>query len=498
MRHTLQFRLLVAFTLVILITIGAVFFMIWQATNGQIQKFSDRVEHMVMGRIQFVVTDYYIIHQNWDGIDLLLQQVGEQFNYRIVLTDNAGTIITDSAIDSSSQASAPKPDLDKFFSRSLTLPPRIPMAPDPGANSPQDSKPSQDQPFLLISPSLAGPPPPDRLTIHQDTNATNIGRVYLMPLSQNEIGLTALHLLYDEIGRYFIIGALLAVIVALGVTFFLSRYILFPVRALTAAAHKWGKGDLSQRVNIADKSEIGEMAMTFNSMAANLQRDIQLRRDMVADVAHELRSPLTNIRGYLEAMRDDIMKPDEKTIGSVYDETMLLARLIDDLQELSLAEAGELKLYCEIEDVPDLVRQGVSAVQAKAISKGLSIYTNVPPDLPVVYIDFMRIKQVLLNLLENAIAHTASGGRVTVAAAQNQDMIEISVKDTGEGIPADELQNIFERFHRVDKSRTRSTGGTGLGLTIAKSFVEAHGGKITAQSELGKGSSFVFTLPISK
>jgi signal transduction histidine kinase len=286
--------------------------------------------------------------------------------------------------------------------------------------------------------------------------------------------------------------------VALGVTFFMSRRILFPIRAMTAAAHKWGQGDLSQRVNITDKSEIGEMALTFNSMAANLQRDIQLRRDMVADVAHELRSPLTNIRGYLEAVRDDIMKPDEKTIGTVYDETMLLARLIDDLQELSLAEAGELKLYCEIEAVPDLVNQAVSAVQAKAIGKGLSLDTDVPADLPAVYVDFMRIKQVLLNLLENAIAHTPRGGAITVAAAENQDMIEISVTDTGEGIPADELQNIFERFHRVDKSRTRSTGGTGLGLTIARSFVEAHGGTITARSELGKGSHFVFTLPISK
>ena len=175
------------------------------------------------------------------------------------------------------------------------------------------------------------------------------------------------------------------------------------------------------------------MATTFNSMAANLERDTQLRRDMIADIAHELRSPLTNIRGYLEAIRDSVMKPDEKTIGSVYDETMLLSRLIDDLQELSLAEAGELKLYRETEVVPDLIDQAVSAVQAKALS-----------------------------------------------------------------IPADELQNIFERFHRIDKSRTRSTGGTGLGLTIARSFVEAHGGKITVQSELGKGSRFSFTIPISR
>jgi signal transduction histidine kinase len=495
MRHTLQFRLLLAFTLVILLTIGAVFFMIWQTTTGQIQKFGDRVEHMVMGRIQYVVTDYYIIHQNWDGIDSLLKQVGEQFNYRIILTDNTGKVITDSAVDSSSTYSAIEPDLDKFVSRPVTLPPKGFANPGSRAGGPPDSNNPQDGPPIFVRPDPSTPSAPSP---SQGSNTTAIGRVYLMPLSQNEIGLTALQLLYNEIGRYFIIGALMAVIVALGVTFFMSRRILLPVRALTVAAQKWGKGDLSQRVTITDKSEIGDMATTFNSMAASLERDIQLRRDMIADVAHELRSPLTNIRGYLEAIRDSIMKPDEKTIGSVYDETMMLSRLIDDLQELSLAEAGELKLYHELEDVPDLISQALLAVRAKALSKGLSLDSDVPAGLPEVYVDFLRIKQVLLNLLENAIAHTPGGGAITVAAIMKGDMIEISVTDTGEGIPADELQNIFERFHRVDKSRTRSTGGTGLGLTIARSFVEAHGGKIAAQSEPGKGSRFSFTLPVSK
>ncbi len=495
MRHTLQFRLLLAFTLVILLTIGAVFFMIWHTTTGQIQKFGDRVEHMVMGRIQYVVTDYYIIHQNWDGIDSLLQQVGEQFNYRIILTDNTGTIISDSAVDSNTKLSGTERNLDKFFSRPVTLRPRGP-GPDSMAGGPPDSRGTQDEPSFLASPKLTTPP--EEPFQSQDSNENVIGRVYLMPLTQNEIGLTALQLLYNEIGRYFIGGAVLAVIVALGVTFFMSRYILFPVRALTVVAQKWGKGDLSQRVKITDKSEIGDMAITFNSMAANLERDIQLRREMIADVAHELRSPLTNIRGYLEAVRDNIMQPDEKTIGTIYDETMMLSRLIADLQELSLAESGELKLYCENIDTPDLIKQAISAVQGKALGKGLALDMDAPAGLPQIYVDPLRIKQVLLNLLGNAIAHTPRGGVITVSAIEKGDMIEIGVTDTGEGIPADELQNIFERFHRVDKSRTRATGGSGLGLTIAKSLVEAHGGKITVQSETGKGSRFSFTIPILK
>jgi len=319
-----------------------------------------------------------------------------------------------------------------------------------------------------------------------------------MPLVQPAIGFTALQIMYNEIGRYFILGACLAVVVAIGLTFFLSRRILSPVKALTTAAQQLGKGDFSQRVAISDSSELGELASTFNSMAHDLQRDEQLRRDMVADVAHELRSPLTNVRGYLEAIRDDVVKPSEKTIDSIYDETMLLSRLIDDLQELSLADSGELKLYREDENVSGLIEQAVSAVRSRAEEKGLTISADMAAELSTVNIDFLRIKQVLLNLLENAIVHTPAGGKITVDAAAQGDMVEIGVTDDGEGIPPEELQNIFERFHRVDKSRSRSTGGTGLGLTIARYLVEAHGGKIQVSSEPGQGSRFFFTVPVSK
>jgi signal transduction histidine kinase len=304
--------------------------------------------------------------------------------------------------------------------------------------------------------------------------------------------------MYNEIGRYFILGAILAVIVAIVLTIIISRPVLAPIRALTLASQKLGKGDFSQRVKIADKSEIGELASTFNLMAGDLQRDEQLRKDMIADIAHELRSPLTNVRGYLEAIRDDVMKPDNSTVNSIYDETMLLSRLIDDLQELSLAETGEMKLYYEIEDVGALIDQAVAAVRARASDKDLSIATQLEAGLPSVNIDFLRIKQVLLNLLQNAIVHTHAGGSITIGAARKEGMVEINVTDTGEGIPAEELENIFERFHRVDKSRSRQTGGTGLGLTIAKSLVEAHKGTISVQSQPGKGSRFSFTLPVAE
>jgi len=223
-----------------------------------------------------------------------------------------------------------------------------------------------------------------------------------------------------------------------------------------------------------------------------------LRRNMVADVAHELRTPLSNLRGYLEAIRDGVKKPDVDTIRSLSEEATLLSRLVNDLQELSLAEAGELKLNCQVGDITELIKQTVPVVQSQAAAKGVSVSVDLPGKLPKMDIDSHRISQVLYNLLENAVAHTNQGDSITVAARQQDNQVQISVVDTGEGIPAEDLANIFERFYRVDKSRARATGGSGLGLTIAKRMVEAHGGKIEVESEPGKGSSFTFTLPVSK
>ena len=171
---------------------------------------------------------------------------------------------------------------------------------------------------------------------------------------------------------------------------------------------------------------------------------------------------------------------------------------MDDLQELSLADADELRLYCQKEDVSKLIKQAVATWQSQTSTKGLKISASLP-NVPIsASVDSHRIKQVLHNLLENAVAHTRQGGSVTVKAWQQDNQVKISVADTGEGIPAEDLPNIFERLYRVDKSRTRATGGSGLGLTIAKRLIEAHGGKIEVESEPGKGSTFTLTLPVSE
>jgi len=219
---------------------------------------------------------------------------------------------------------------------------------------------------------------------------------------------------------------------------------------------------------------------------------------MVADVAHELRTPLSNLKGYLEAISDGVVTPDEKTIRSLSEEASTLSRLVDDLQELSLADAGEIKLVREPADIVGLIKDTAAGMKAKADARGIVLTDDLPAKLPAVNIDSQRIRQVLSNLLENAVAHTDKGGRITVAAREREGQIQVSVADTGEGIPAKDLPLIFERFYRVDRSRTRKTGGSGLGLTIAKRLVEAHGGTIEVKSEAGKGSTFTFTLPVSE
>ena len=444
MIHSLRFRLIAAFTLVILVTIGTVFFFINQATQGEIRRFGEQVDQMRADRIGVELSHYYSRQGDWRGIQSFVEQWGNIYGQQIILTDANGMVVADSegAL------------LEKLYE------------PDsPGR--------------FILSPWQAGA----------------IGTLYITPKSSTGVDFTSLQILIKTIGRFFIWGGLIAVAIALIMTFVLSRRILAPIQTLTLTARRLGQGDLSQRVEFHDKSEVGELAHAFNSMASDLERAEQLRRNITADVAHELRTPLSNIQGYLEAVQDGVIKPDGDTIHSLHEEATLLSRLVDDLQELSLAEAGELKLVCQAEDITELIKHAVAAVQAQVATKGLSISVNLPDRLPPVNIDRHRITQVLRNLLENAMAHTAEGD-INVTAAQQGSWLKISMVDTGEGIPAKALPNIFERFYRVDKSRTRATGGSGLGLTIAKRLVEAHGGKIEAQSELGKGSRFSFTVPI--
>jgi signal transduction histidine kinase len=290
-----------------------------------------------------------------------------------------------------------------------------------------------------------------------------------------------------------VVGGLAAAVLAL----VFSRRVLGRVDALTTAARLMERGDLTQRVSVGSRDEIGELARAFNAMAESLARTERLRRTMVTDVAHELRTPLTNVRGYLEALRDGVAEPTPSLIASLHDEALLLGRLVDDLQELTLAEAGQLRLDRAAWTLDDLVGSAVELARPRALEKGVALRADFSPDLPTVDADRNRIGQVLHNLLGNAITHTDTGGEIVVSAGQHPGEVEVRVHDTGAGIPAEHLPYVFERFYRADRSRARATGGAGIGLAIVKELVQAHGGRVGIESAPGRGTTVTFTLPIA-
>lgn len=287
------------------------------------------------------------------------------------------------------------------------------------------------------------------------------------------------------------VGGLGAVLLAL----VFSGRILRPIELLTLAARRFEAGDLDQRVPEAGEAEIAQLGHAFNSMAAGLARTEHLRRTMVTDIAHELRTPLSNVRSYLEALEDGVLQPSADILECLRDESAHLARLVDDLQELSLAEAGQMRLDRQAVRPGELLFGITQVLRAQAEARGLTLELDVGADLPPVLADETRLGQVVRNLVSNAITHTPAGGTIVVRGTATTEGVCISVSDTGSGIPAEHLPYIFERFYRADRSRARSTGGAGLGLAIARQLVRAHNGDIAVESALGRGTTFRFTLP---
>lgn len=286
----------------------------------------------------------------------------------------------------------------------------------------------------------------------------------------------------------------LAVTGALILMWVLIRPSLRLLREINFAARKMSNGDLDQRVDVNSQDEIGELALSFNHLASNLNRMEQLRRNMVTDIAHELRTPLSNVQGYLEGLRDGVINPDSELFDALYQESALLTRLVNDLQELALMEARQLKLVCQPVSLTDIVNTTVKALQSQ--TDEAQIVIKLPQRLPRVYADRDRVGQMLRNLLKNAITHTSPEGKIEINASVDSGKICLQVSDTGHGIEAEHIPYVFERFYRADRSRTRKTGGYGLGLAIVKQLAEAHGGEVWVKSAIGKGSTFAFTLPV--
>jgi signal transduction histidine kinase len=417
------------FTAIVLVTVVTIYFFVSERITVEVEESAARYQQYLSTQIRSRLYIYYLQQGlSWEGVQSYVEDTADVTGTRIILAAGNGTVMGDSARE-------------------------------------------------LIGMNYTGASgSPIELTWNQEV----VGRAYITPDPGAEEYVAPFVRLSASINRSLLLGGSLAIGIGLLLTFILARRMMSPIGVLAETARRLGRGDLSQRVHLQAEGEIASLAEAFNSMADDLEYAEQLRRNMVADVAHELRTPLSNIQGYLEAICDGMVEPDAAAIRSLSEETALLSRLVNELQELSLAEAGELKLVFQAEDITSLIGQAVASWQPQLTAGEMSLSLEVPDDLPPVNIDWQRVNEVLHNILENAVAHTRKGGTLKIAASQKGKWLEVSVSDTGEGIPAEDLPHIFERFYRVDKSRARATGGSGLGLTIAKRLVEAHGGTIVA------------------
>ncbi len=456
MLSSLRLRLILMFMLVVMVAVGTVALFASQVTINDLQLYnSAKTDQQTISTL----LDAYHHHQSQQALQALTEQLARSSHQRIILFDHQMHVITDSDRKEIGQVIVPPaPAIATNVTISSSTPATLYISTDMIISG--EVKPPGQAGFAI---SVSGhSPEADFIT---------------------------------AVDRSLWLAVFIAGFTALLLALVFSNTILKPIRTLKAAASRLEKGDLSQRVAIKARGEIGALAHAFNTMADSLSRSEQLRRNLVSDVAHELRTPLMNIRGYLELLQDQVLEPTPETLASLYEETSLLNRLVADLQDLSLAEAGQLHLTRQPISVEEVASQAAQIVQAHLARKNLALRVYIPPALPRVEADQERIAQILRNLLSNAILHTPSHGEISITASVIESMVKISVQDSGVGIAPEHLPYLFERFYRADSSRARATGGTGLGLAIVKQVVQAHGGQIVVESRPGKGACFTFTLP---
>ncbi len=300
----------------------------------------------------------------------------------------------------------------------------------------------------------------------------------------------------EAMSQALILATLAALITAVAASVFVTARILDPVRRLASASQRIARGHYAERVPVDANDELGDLATTFNAMAGALETTERRRRELIGDVAHELRNPIATIEGYLEGLLDGVVEPEAATWARLHDEAGRLRRLVDDLQELSRAEARQIPLALQEGNPTELVRAAIDRLSPAFADKGLTLSSDIPAGVPHIRADPDRAIQVLSNMLSNALRYTPAPGDVHLAVRPIGGAVEFSVLDSGIGIAPEDLPRVFERFYRVDKSRSRALGGSGIGLTIAKALVEAMGGRMWADSPgPGQGATFTFTLP---
>ncbi len=453
---SLQFRLVLGFTAVLALALAGVSAYVGIAAGKEVERFEQKRDAARTARVAELVSKFYSDRREWSGLQPLLERAAPVAGRRIVVSNQNGVIVADSH--------------------------RLYLGKKRGSEKQRIEGvlfPTEHQAPILVDNRQVGV-----FSVNPDLRPGGGGD----PAAAGVV---------SAVNRSLIVTGVIAAVVGTLLVLFLSGRVLAPVQSLGAAAIRLGRGDLAQRAPAAGPTEIRQLAGSFNAMASDLEDAERRRRELVADVAHELRTPISNIQGYLEAIKDGLLEPEADTIDTIYGQAAHLSRLVEDLRLLAQVEAGALELHRTPGSVADLLRNSVEAVRPRADAKGVTLALETRPAIPSVAVDHTRIAQVLANLLENAITHTPEGGTISIVVAPaSRNQVEISVTDTGRGIPPADLPRLFDRFYRADSSRSRLTGGAGLGLTIAKQLVEAHGGTIEVNSALGAGTRFSFLLPV--
>ena len=453
--NRLWFRLTLAFIFVALISAAVVAIVATTSADNQFREYLNRRDTLAQSGLLTELADFYQRTGSWTGADAILANFSpNESNHQagqgagrgrppLLLADANGTVIYDERNER----------VGTSFS-AAELATTLPIS----AND-------QVAGYLLLGAQ---------------------GRGTLSPNEQNFL---------DQLRGTLIVAALIAAGLGIAIGLLMSRTLAAPLSKLSGAARAFAAHQWDQRVAVNGTQEMADVATAFNDMADSLQQAEGLRRNLMADVAHELRTPLTVIQGNLRAILDGVYPLEREEIATLYDETRLLQRLVDDLRELALAEAKQLKLNLQPIDLRPLIESTTGNFGAAAEAQQIALNARLPENLPLVQADVDRVGQVIRNLVGNALRHTLAGGSIKVEALTEDDHVRVNVIDSGEGIPPEDLPHVFDRFYRGDRSRARSSGGSGLGLAITKSLIEAMGGAIGVDSRSDAGSTFWFTLP---
>lgn len=464
MLHSMRWKLAASLLLIVVLSVGITAFLISMSMEREFQQYISTCDTAYLDQLQSYLSNYYGARHGWDGIQEVLEGQVNTATERLVLASDDGLVLADTRGEWLNQ------DIADFGIR---------------------------ESFVVSSNGIIV------ARVYSIIYAGIDGATMVGDRCSGQAVLTAAEESFiSKIKQYLWIAGLLGVAMALFLGLVLTRQFTAPLIDLKQGSQQLAKGNLGFRVKVDSKDEFGEVARSFNSMSESLERIEQSRRRLTADIAHELRTPLTVIDGTIQGMMDGVFQPDHEHLGLIKNQTRLLSNLINDLRDLSLAESGQLKLNKTSVHIAEFIKSIVSRWDSQACAKEIRLSYDAADNMALIEADPVRVEQIINNLLSNAVRYTPKGGEIKVALNNSPAIIDnkpgvvVTVADNGDGIPSQHLEHVFDRFYRADSSRSKSGKETGLGLAIVRQMVEAHGGKVWAESTFGKGSKFYIFLPL--